>query len=47
VGVAFSRSILIDPSLKRVGLTVPVTALDQVVSQLGEQGLAVEHIYDY
>jgi hypothetical protein len=43
----FSRPILTHPDQKRVALNVSVPQLTRVVSSLKDQGIAIEHIYDY
>lgn len=36
-----------DPARKRVGLAVPVGAVQRVIKRLDAHGIAVEHMYDY
>ena len=43
----FEQEVLTEPERKRVAVRVPVPALLGVLAQLREQGLTVEHVYDY
>jgi hypothetical protein len=38
---------LTDPTVRRIGVKVPVTALHETVRRLQERGARIEHIYDY
>jgi len=43
----FEQPILIDPASKRVAINVPVQSLHRVLVALEEQGVRLEHLYDY
>lgn len=43
----FAMPVLIDPTRQRLGLNVPVTALHTILKEMAQQGITVEHIYDY
>lgn len=43
----FAMAVLIDPARQRLGLNVPVAALHTVLAAMAQQGITVEHIYDY
>ncbi len=43
----FAMEVLIDPMRQRLGLNIPVTALHSVLAEMEQQGVTVEHIYDY
>lgn len=43
----FGLPILTEPEQTRLAITVPVTALHQVITELGEHPVQLEHIYDY
>ncbi len=45
--VVFSRPLLVDARSKRVGLVVSVPALSAALGTLRQQGLTIEHIYEY
>jgi hypothetical protein len=45
--VVFETNILTDQSKKRLGLSIPVTSLSQVLLELQKQQAFIEHIYDY
>lgn len=43
----FAMDVLIDPAHQRIGLNIPVTTLHSVLAEMAQQGLTIEHIYDY
>lgn len=43
----FAMDVLIDPTRQRIGLNIPVTTLHSVLAEMKQQGITVEHIYDY
>ena len=43
----FAMQVLVDPARQRLGLNVPVAALHTVLADMAQQGITVEHIYDY
>jgi hypothetical protein len=43
----FETSVLSGLGGKRVGLSVPVTLLLDIIRRVGPSGAQVEHIYDY
>ena len=43
----FSMEILTNANLKRIGVGVPVKFLNKILTTLEEQGIKIEHIYDY
>lgn len=43
----FAMKVLVDPTRQRLGLNVPVAALHTVLADMTQQGITVEHIYDY
>lgn len=45
--VDFSKPVLTQADQHRLGMTVPVSKLGQVFSELDQKGFALEHIYDY
>lgn len=46
-GVMFAMPVLIDPAHQRLGLNIAVPALHTVLAAMAQQGIQVEHIYDY
>ena len=45
--VLIDDRILTDPTVRRIGLKVPVTTLHETVRRLKERGARIEHVYDY
>jgi hypothetical protein len=45
--VVISRPILTERGNRRIGIAVPVTELQQVVSALGARHFVIEHVFDY
>ena len=45
--VVISRPILTEPGNRRIGITVPVSELQSVVSALGARHFVIEHVFDY
>jgi FAD/FMN-containing dehydrogenase len=45
--LVFEKTMLTDPQHKRVGIAAPVPSLHQILTQLADASLEVEHIYDY
>lgn len=43
----FAMNVLIDPTLQRIGLNIPVAELHTVLAEMDVQGITIEHIYDY
>lgn len=43
----YARPILTEPTTKRVGLRIDVAELHQVLARLDQQGIRLEHLYDY
>lgn len=43
----FSRPILTHPEQKRIAVNISVPQLDAVIRNLKNQGMSIEHIYDY
>jgi hypothetical protein len=43
----FTQPIITKPGLKRVALVTPVRWLDKTVRFLNDQGVKIEHVYDY
>ena len=43
----FAMPVLIDPAQQRLGLNIPVATLHETLAEMAEQGIVVEHIYDY
>ncbi len=45
--LVFTQPILTQPGLKRVALVTPVGRLDKIIRFVNEQGVKIEHVYDY
>jgi FAD/FMN-containing dehydrogenase len=45
--VLFEHAILTDPTKKRVAMNVPVASLSNLIQQLPNLPITIEHIYDY
>jgi FAD/FMN-containing dehydrogenase len=45
--ILFDRPLLTDPRQARIGVCVPVRSLHQLLIQLADAKLEIEHIYDY
>ena len=45
--ILFEKPVLTDPDRKRVALVVPVPSLHQVMIEMANRDLAIEHVYDY
>jgi len=43
----FAMDVLIDPARQRLGLNIPVASLHTVLAEMAQQGIVVEHLYDY
>lgn len=45
--VVFSMNILTQPSLKRIGIQMPVDSLLDLIAQLKKENIYIEHLYDF
>ena len=45
--ILFTMPILTEPSQQRVGMRVPVQSMSSVINALEQEGVIVEHLYDY
>jgi hypothetical protein len=43
----FERPILTDPSQKRIAISAPVKSLHEILINLTDRNISIEHIYDY
>ncbi|MBX3015493.1 MAG: hypothetical protein KF832_28490 [Caldilineaceae bacterium] len=47
VDLMFAMEVLVDPTRQRIGLNIPVARLHEVLAEMAQQDITIEHIYDY